>query len=85
MNVLCSVFVFSGGGISERNLLRILQETGAKEFHASARNTISSKMILQKSGISMGASFSPPEFSIKITDQNKVNHMVGISENSIIR
>jgi len=79
------IIIVPGGGISERNLARILTETGATEFHASARSTLCSEMHHQKAGISMGASFSPPEFSIKVTDLNKVNRMVEISRHVITR
>lgn len=39
------VFVFAaGGGITERNLQRILEGSGAQEFHCSARSGKESTM-----------------------------------------
>ncbi|KAL4237447.1 hypothetical protein ACF0H5_002164 [Mactra antiquata] len=66
------ICVMPGGGITDRNLERIITSSGAKEFHASARSSLQSNMIFQKSGVTMGASLSPPEFSNKICDSNKV-------------
>nr|XP_006630976.1 PREDICTED: copper homeostasis protein cutC homolog [Lepisosteus oculatus] len=38
------IIVMPGGGISERNLQRILEGSGAQEFHCSARSTKDSAM-----------------------------------------
>jgi len=74
------ITIVPGGGINDRNLARILTETGAREFHASARCTIPSHMQYQRAGLSMGASFSPPEFSNKAADLQKVKQLVDISQ-----
>lgn len=52
---------------------------GASEFHASARSGQQSKMTFQKSGISMGAALSPPEFTSKICDDTKVRHFINLA------
>ncbi|KAK6174538.1 hypothetical protein SNE40_017794 [Patella caerulea] len=70
------IIVMPGGGINSRNLERILRDTGAKEFHCSARSSQNSQMNFRKDGISMGATLSPPEFSIKTTDSSKVQQLV---------
>ncbi|KAK3095598.1 hypothetical protein FSP39_016516 [Pinctada imbricata] len=71
-------FNLLGGGINEDNLDRILNGCGAKEFHCSARSTIDSSMTFRKSGVPMGASLSPPEFSIKVVDRTKVKRLMQI-------
>ncbi|XP_062596664.1 copper homeostasis protein cutC homolog isoform X1 [Saccostrea cucullata] len=70
------ICVMPGGGINSGNLDRILDGCGAKEFHASARSTVHSRMQFRKEGISMGASLCPPEFSVKVTDKVKVQNLV---------
>lgn len=65
-----------GGGISSGNLERILNGSGAREFHGSARAAIPSRMEYRKEGISMGISLCPPEFSVKVTDKVKVQKLV---------
>lgn len=66
----------SGGGINSGNLNRILDGCGAKEFHGSARAILHSKMSYRKEGITMGAALCPPEFSVKVTDKDKVLQLV---------
>ncbi|ESO94969.1 hypothetical protein LOTGIDRAFT_117637 [Lottia gigantea] len=70
------IIVMPGGGINSNNIDRILLQTGAKEFHCSARSSSSSLMNHRKEGISMGASLSPPEFTVKVTDSKKVQQLV---------
>lgn len=66
------ILVVPGGGITERNLTRILEESGAVEFHCSARTSRTSLMEYCHTGVSMGASFGPPEFSVKVADTDRV-------------
>ena len=66
------IIVVPGGGITERNLQRILEESGAKEFHCSARSSRDSTMVYRNQCVSMGASYGPPEFSIKVADTTRV-------------
>ena len=71
-----------GGGITERNLERILKGSGAKEFHCSARSSRDSIMAYRNSRVAMGASFGPPEFSIKVADPQRVQSLVAIAYNT---
>lgn len=73
------IIIVPGGGINERNVGRILESTGAKEFHGSARTSVPSVMTYQKSGISMGAALSSPEFSRKISDAGKVKQFLTVA------
>ena len=75
------LILFPGGGINERNLTRILSESHATEFHCSARSSIPSKMSFRKDGVSMGATFGPPEYSVKVTDRDKVQKLVAMATN----
>jgi copper homeostasis protein len=75
------MFCLPGGGINEKNLQRILEQSGATEFHCSARSSVTSQMTFQKQGISIGASLTPPEFSVKVTDDNKVKNLVTMASN----
>ena len=73
------IIVVPGGGITERNLGRILKESGAKEFHCSARSSCNSLMVYRNGQVSMGASYGPPEFGIKVTDRKRVEQFVMIA------
>ena len=73
----------SGGGINLRNLDRILRGSGAKEFHCSARKTVSSNMIAKNERIHMGAAYYPQEYSIKVADEKLVSNLLSISQRTI--
>ncbi|NXA42314.1 CUTC protein, partial [Eudromia elegans] len=76
-----SEFFLPGGGITERNLQRILEGSGASEFHCSARSVRDSGMKFRNPNVAMGASFSAPEYSIKVADVAKVRTLNAIAKN----
>ncbi|NWH22070.1 CUTC protein, partial [Grus americana] len=69
------------GGITERNLQRILEGSTASEFHCSARSARDSAMKFRNPNVAMGASFSAPEYSIKVADVAKVRTLNAIAKN----
>ena len=76
------IIVVPGGGITERNLQRILRESGAKEFHCSARSSRDSTMVYRNGRVSMGASYGPPEFSIKVADAIRVEQFAVLARST---
>uniref|UniRef100_G1NB40 Copper homeostasis protein cutC homolog n=1 Tax=Meleagris gallopavo TaxID=9103 RepID=G1NB40_MELGA len=75
------IVVVPGGGITERNLQRILEGSSASEFHCSARSARDSGMKFRNPNVAMGASFSAPEYSIKVADVAKVRTLNAIAKN----
>ncbi|XP_032396646.1 copper homeostasis protein cutC homolog isoform X3 [Etheostoma spectabile] len=67
------ITIMPGGGITERNLQRILEGSGAEEFHCSARSSRDSAMKFRNTCVTMGATFSAPEYGLKVTDVRKVS------------
>ncbi len=82
-NYLFCFVISSGGGINERNLQRILEQTGCREFHSSASTTVQSDMKFRNTSINMGAALSPPEFVNKITSTDRVRELIDISKKQI--
>lgn len=75
------IIVMPGCGINATNLESILRETGAKEFHASARTRKSSKMVYKnpQKNISINGLNNDDEDSvIQVTDREKVKLMMDI-------
>ena len=70
------IIVMPGGGITPRNVKRIVSGTGVSEVHLSARRTIESGMAYRNSRVFMGATLRPPEFNWKTTDENAVRNVV---------
>eukprot|EP00075_Anas_platyrhynchos_P027018 XP_027316271.1 copper homeostasis protein cutC homolog [Anas platyrhynchos] len=75
------IVVVPGGGITERNLQRILEGSTVSEFHCSARSARDSGMKFRNPNVAMGASFSAPEYSIKVADVAKVRTLNAIAKN----
>jgi copper homeostasis protein len=70
------IIVMPGGGITSRNIHRIVAGTGVAEIHLSARRTIESGMTFRNPRVFMGGTLRPPEFSWKTTDENVVRTIV---------
>lgn len=66
------IVVMPGGGVTERNLARILEVTGAREIHGSASGTKESRMTYRNTRIVMGAQLAPPEYAQKVASESRV-------------
>lgn len=64
--------VVPGGGITERNLPRILRECRVREFHVSASATRDSAMIFRNTRIPMGRTLAASEFALSTADETRV-------------
>ncbi|KAL0616339.1 Copper homeostasis protein cutC-like protein [Plecturocebus cupreus] len=75
------IVVMPGGGITDKNLQRILEGSGATEFHCSARSARDSGMKFRNLSVAMGVSLSCSEYSLKVTDVTKVRTLNAIAKN----
>lgn len=67
------IVVVAGGGITERNVARVLRETGVREVHASARSPLESPMRFRNSRATLGGELRPAEYSRAETDAARVS------------
>jgi copper homeostasis protein len=70
------IIVMPGGGITPRNVRKIVQGSGVGEVHLSARSSVESGMTYRNSRVFMGGTLRPPEFSWKSTDEQVVRQVV---------
>lgn len=70
------IIVMPGGGITPRNVQKIIAATGVEEVHLSARSTIESAMRFRNTRVFMGGALRPPEYSWKRTDETAVRAVV---------
>lgn len=70
------IIVMPGGGSTLRNVQKIVDATGVKEVHLSARATVESAMQYRNTRVFMGGTLRPPEFNWKTTDENSVRNVV---------
>ena len=69
------IIIMPGSGINENNIAKIARETGAVEFHLSAREAVESKMKFRNSAVSMGGTnITINEFEQLITSAQKVKN-----------
>ncbi len=66
------IIIMPGCGVNVSNIARIAEETGAKEFHFSARSKRDSGMQFRRSRVSMGGTVTIDEYSRDVTDAVKV-------------
>ncbi|WP_163209749.1 copper homeostasis protein CutC [Bacteroides sp. 519] len=67
--------ILPGSGINETNIKRIAQETGATEFHFSAREAVKSEMEYYNPNIYMGTS-SYDEYTRNVTTAQRVRQTI---------
>lgn len=71
------IIVMPGGGLNERNVDKIVAQTGVKEIHVSARSSVDSAMIYRNPRVFMGGELRPPEYARMTTDAARVRIFSG--------
>lgn len=66
------IVIMPGCGVRAGNIARIEAETGAVEFHTSARSLVQSRMVFRNENVPMGSSAPASEFETEVTDRRKV-------------
>ena len=66
------IIIMPGGGVRERNIKKIRDLTGAKEFHFTAFETAESSMSYRNTRVFMGGTLRPPEYSQNLTSPSRV-------------
>ncbi len=74
------IIVFPGGGVTERNLAKILAGSGARECHSSARAAVPSRMTYHRSGVYMGGALRSSEFDLSVANAERVQTLRRIWE-----
>ena len=76
------ITIVPGGGITERNLDRILRGSACVEFHCSARTSVSSVMRYYNPNVCMGAKYGASEFSVGVADVDRAQTLISIAQSS---
>jgi copper homeostasis protein len=66
------LIIMPGGGITHRNIARIRRETGACEFHLTAREKVASTMVYRNANAFMGGELRLPEYEMGFVNNRKV-------------
>ena len=70
------IIIMPGCGVRANNIARIEAETGAQEFHTSARRVIESRMLYRNERVPMGSTAITSEFETVQTDRREVARYV---------
>ena len=73
------VTILPGCGITPRNLLRVVRETGAAEVHIVGTETVASPMAHRNPRVYMGTELRAPEYERTATSAKAVGEMVRIA------
>lgn len=77
-----NLIILPGSGINEQNIRRIAEETGAKEFHFSAREERESRMIYRSTQVSMNGPGMPSEYIQNVTTAKRVRATITALQNT---
>ncbi|OJV75590.1 MAG: copper homeostasis protein CutC [Bacteroidia bacterium 44-10] len=76
------IIIMPGSGINMHNIATIARETGAREFHLSARRPVESAMIYRNPNIRMGGNaVVVEEYEQQVTQSELVRHTMAALEN----
>ena len=70
------IIVMPGAGITERNIKKIIEQSGAKEVHVAGPVSVKSRMKYRNTRCFMGGELRPPEFTLTVTDPNRIREFV---------
>jgi copper homeostasis protein len=73
------IIVMPGGGVRDSNLASLAKQTGAREFHSSARTFIPSAMEYRNPRVSLGGT-GDDEYQLLMADEGMVRRMRAIAD-----
>ena len=69
------LIIMPGGGITPRNLNKLVEYTGVKEVHFAAMRTVASGMAFRNERVYMGGTLRPPEYESQVADDQLIAAM----------
>jgi len=70
------IVIMPGGGVTENNIKEVVEQTGVKEIHASAREKVKSRMKFVNPRTSMSDSKSMEEYDLMVTSVERIREMI---------
>jgi copper homeostasis protein len=61
-----AIIVMPGGGITDRNIGRIVAGTGAREIHFGCASAVEGRMTFRNPRVFMGGTLRPPEYTVEV-------------------
>ena len=73
------ITIMVGSGVRANNIVTLIQQTGATEFHTSAKAYVESGMVYRNPNVSMGGIPGVPEYGISQTQVNEVQKILELA------
>jgi copper homeostasis protein len=73
------ITIMVGSGVRAHNIVSLIQETGATEFHTTAKAYIESGMVYRNPNVSMGGIPGVPEYGISQTQVSEVEKILELA------
>ncbi|MFC6996937.1 copper homeostasis protein CutC [Rufibacter roseus] len=73
------LIIMPGGGINEQNIHQLIQETGVREIHASARDRRESQMQYRREDLFMGGTPLPTEYALMEASANRIKALAAVT------
>jgi len=70
------IIVMPGGGITGRNMAKIVSGSGARDFHFAAPGPAEGRMAYRNPRVFMGGELRPPEYTLSVTDPASVRAVI---------
>jgi copper homeostasis protein len=69
------IAIMPGGGITERNIQKIVEQSRAREVHVYAPMSVESRMMYRNLRCFMGGELRPPEFTLSVTAPQRIRRI----------
>jgi copper homeostasis protein len=77
------IVIMPGSGVRSNNIAALVKETGATQFHTTARSYIESGMVYRNPHVSMGGIQGVPEYGISVTQASDVKLILELARQAV--
>ncbi|KAN0029930.1 hypothetical protein ACTA71_008070 [Dictyostelium dimigraforme] len=70
------ITILPGGGITQKNINKIIKKTKLQQYHISGRTISDSKMRFRNTSVFMGGSLRESEYTYAVVDKNKIKDFI---------
>jgi copper homeostasis protein len=71
------IVVMPGGGITDRNVARVVNRAGVEEVHFAVLEPREGRMVYRNPRVFMGGTLRPPEYALDVTQPHSVAAVIG--------
>jgi copper homeostasis protein len=73
------ISIMPGSGVNLNNIKHLVESTGAKEMHLSARSFVPGKMNFKQPHVTMGGTVSIPDYDLQLPDEKMIREILKLN------